>query len=80
MASRKTCDKCAHYITAAERSAQRCSPCESHEGDCRLIVEEQNTPRPHPLDRLSTWDYEGYRSGANVPPRFGCIHWLRKRT
>lgn len=49
-----------------------------HEGECRLIWEEQNIAHPHPLDFLSTWDYEGYRSGANVPPKFGCIHWLRK--
>lgn len=78
MASRKTCDKCAYYITAAERSAQTKLKLEPHGGACRLIWEEQNVPHPHPLDFLSTWDYEGYRSGANVPPKFGCIHWLRK--
>lgn len=78
MASRKTCDKCAYYITAAERSAQSGIVCEPHEGACLLICDEQNVSRPHPRNRLSTWDYEGYRSGANVPPKFGCIHWLRK--
>ncbi len=80
MASRKTCDKCAHYTSAAERSALNVLKWEPHEGACRLIWEDRNISRPHPLDRLSTWDYDSHRSGANVPPKFGCIHWLRKST
>ena len=65
----KTCDKCAYY----EQPPKFCS---RHEGSCKLMGDSNN--RDNDIDRCSGWDYEGYRAGVYVGPKFGCIHWLQK--
>jgi hypothetical protein len=29
-------------------------------------------------DKCYGWDYESYRAGVYVGPKFGCIHWEKK--
>jgi hypothetical protein len=31
-------------------------------------------------DRAYGWDYEGYRAGVYVTPKFGCIHWAKRQS
>lgn len=64
MATRKTCDKCARF-TGGE--------------DCALMGDSNDVRGSGRLpDRAYGWDYEGYRAGVYVGPKFGCIHWIKK--
>ena len=67
----KTCDKCAYYEPPPEFHSL-------HEGSCKLMGDSNN--RDNPIDKFSWWDYEDYRSGVYVGPKFGCIHWMEKGT
>ncbi len=67
MASRKTCDKCANYIS---------SNLDSVEGECNLMGDSNEGIND--IYHCSGWDYEGYRAGVYVGPKFGCIHWIKK--
>lgn len=70
MTTRKTCDKCAHY---SPPDNWRSDP---NQGDCALMGDSNdglNAP-----DKVQGWDYEGYRAGTYVGPKFGCIHWEKK--
>jgi len=62
MNKRHTCDKCAHYTARDEY--------------CDLMGDFND--EPNGPDRCAGWDYEGYRAGVYVGPKFGCIHWMKK--
>lgn len=71
-ATRKTCAKCAHYTP---------SKYDDNDGDCELMGDSNDSRRETRLaDQCSGWDYEGYRAGVYVGPKFGCIHWTKKET
>ena len=66
----KTCDKCANYKFPEAGDAK-------YEGACKLM-RDNNATLTNRLDICLAWDYEGYRAGVFVGPKFGCIHWLQK--
>lgn len=69
----KTCDKCQHYSSNTYKDA----------GDCALMGDSND----HSYDsegklgltngRAYGWDYESYRAGVYVTPKFGCINWVK---
>lgn len=67
MKPRKTCDKCSHFGLDGRNG----------HGNCALM-EDSSDVAEWSLDRVYTWDYEGYRAGNYVGPKFGCIHWVKK--
>lgn len=71
----KTCDKCKHYSPSSSSTKG-----DENAGSCALIEDTNNTPGYAlvAVDRVASWDYEGYRSGAYVGPKFGCIHWEKR--
>ena len=68
MATRKTCDKCIEYTPG--KSAV-------YEGSCAQMG-DANDYRGGEINKCNGWDYEGYRAGVYVGPKFGCIHWTKK--
>ena len=62
---RHTCDKCRQYKVYLGY------------GECDLMQDSNNCTVMQP-DKAYGWDYEGYRAGVYVGPKFGCIHWLKK--
>ena len=77
MATRKTCDRCKHYTTAAEAHPLMVgSPEYRFRGACALIKDANEHECPE--NGVVAWDYEGYAAGAYVGPKFGCIHWEAK--
>jgi hypothetical protein len=73
---RHTCDKCQHYTPD-------CTYAEA--GSCALMDDSNDVPYDYTThkkqfasDRAYGWDYEGYRAGVYVTPKFGCIHWTKK--
>ena len=69
MATRKTCDKCKHYTP---------SKYEAVNGECALMGDINDERNHTTTDRCYGWDYEGYRAGVYVGPKFGCLHWVKK--
>ena len=74
----KTCDRCEHYTPAkvyehlgGERAAQQ-----KNQGGCALLGDSNDGTADD--DKAYGWDYESYRAGVYVGPKFGCIHWLKK--
>lgn len=67
---RHTCDKCQHYTPSPHAKYP-------NDGDCALMVDSNDVEVREP-DRAYGWDYEGYRAGVYVSPKFGCIHWMKK--
>lgn len=65
--SRKTCDKCTHY--------KRADWSWPNNGTCALMGDVNDGPNTE--DRAAGWDYESYRAGVYVGPKFGCIHWVK---
>lgn len=72
MATTKTCDRCAHYTPAESYMIRK------HAGACALIGDTNDDHEAPAADRVAGWDYEGYRAGAYVGPKFGCIHFTKK--
>jgi hypothetical protein len=68
MASRKTCDKCAHYTPGGKGS--------ENDGSCAKAGDANDGPVP--TDGIVGWDYESFAAGVYVGPKFGCIHWVKK--
>jgi hypothetical protein len=66
---RNTCDKCRHYTPTI-------NPKKPHDGKCAQMGDANFTANA--VDRCSGWDYESYRAGVYVGPKFGCIHWEKK--
>ena len=66
----KTCDRCKYYIPPTPRYLGD----KNNEWTCALMG-DSNTDR-NGVDSCAGWDYEGYRAGVYVGPKFGCIHWL----
>lgn len=66
MSTHKTCDKCKHYSVSTY----------VNEGSCALMGDSNENPVAE--DRCAGWDYESYRAGVYVGPKFGCIHWIKK--
>lgn len=64
---RKICEKCKHYTP--DRHGRQF-------GDCAKAG-DYNDEGPI-SDGVVGWDFEGYRAGVYVGPKFGCIHWERK--
>lgn len=70
---RNTCDKCKNYKPADQehfvidnfKFAGSCALI-GDSNDQKMIVEENGA---------SGWDWEGYKAGVYVGPKFGCIHW-----
>lgn len=80
MTTRKTCDRCAHY--AAMSTYGGTYPAR---GSCDKALDWNDVPRASAglaagtfVDQVAAWDYEGYRAGVYVAPKFGCIHWAKK--
>lgn len=75
---RHTCDKCQHY--KPDELYTNVGAC-AMTGDSNAHEYDRET---HTLnvasDRAYGWDYESYRSGVYVTPKFGCIHWLKKQS
>lgn len=70
MNKRNTCDKCQHYTL---------DDLYKNLGDCALMGDINETSKHSTApDRAYGWDYEGYRAGVYVAPKFGCIHWTKK--
>jgi hypothetical protein len=68
---RHTCDKCQHYTADyASKNA----------GSCALMGDSNAYEMDFAPDRAYGWDYEGYRAGVYVTPKFGCIHWAKKQS
>ena len=68
----KTCDRCEHYTPPDLGDGWE------NQGDCAMTL-DSNDGTPH-ADRAYGWDYESYRAGVQVGPKFGCIHWMKKGT
>lgn len=65
-----TCDKCNHY--AHDPSYGDRGYCEMM-GDSNSVGEDDEFPQNGAMG----WDFEGYRAGVHVGPKFGCIHFER---
>mgnify|MGYP000438612991 CR=1 FL=1 len=65
-----TCDACKHY-TPTDSVPPHVQDKYQHAGTCELIQDESWTPggMAVAIDRVSTWDAEGYSSGAYVGRR-----------
>jgi hypothetical protein len=68
---RNTCDKCRHYTKSDSKSNEY-----RNAGRCDLMGDSADGPND--ADKCVGWDYEGYRAGVYVGPKFGCIHWEKK--
>jgi len=66
MPAPKTCDKCNHYSAPKRWDSE-------YEGSCDMMGDSNSAPPME--DRANGWDYESYRAGVYVGPKFGCIHW-----
>jgi hypothetical protein len=66
-----TCDKCEHFRVD---STGRLGACEKA-SDYNAFHKDD----PMPDDCMAGWDYECYKAGVVVGPKFGCIHWEEKR-
>lgn len=65
-----TCDACKHYTMPAKDEL----PGYEYDGSCALMEYEA----PILIDSAIPWDYEGYKAGVHVGPKFGCVHWEAK--
>jgi len=74
---RHTCDKCQHYEPDDLYKNLGACALMGDSNDCSYDY-ETNMRKCAP-DRAYGWDYEGYRAGVYVTPKFGCIHWLKKQ-
>ena len=74
MATRKTCDKCRHYTPGEWPNDPRLL----NAGSCALMGDSNDHPNQVEADRAAGWDYESYRAGVYVGPKFGCIHWVKR--
>ena len=63
-----TCDKCRHYKKSTQPDKNR--------GECALMGDVNDGPMGK--TECVGWDYESYRAGVYVGPKFGCIHWEKK--
>jgi hypothetical protein len=75
MKPRKTCDKCARYTPAEQYTYPGAKV--SYAGECALMEDANDFPEGEE-QYCNGWDYEGYRAGVHVGPKFGCIHWVKK--
>lgn len=77
MATRKTCDKCEHYMK--DDMYQNKGSC-SQMGDANDLsfdaVSKMMGDKTTDCKAYG-WDYESYRAGVYVGPKFGCIHWVK---
>lgn len=73
---RHTCDKCKHYTPPSQTMVKH-YPNDANDGACSMMGDSNDVEVTEP-DRCYGWDYEGYRAGVYVGPKFGCIHWVRK--
>jgi hypothetical protein len=71
----KTCDKCQHYTP---------NDVYKNVGGCALMGDSNDREYDRETKTLDVasdsaygWDYEGYRAGVYVTPKFGCIHWAK---
>lgn len=66
-----TCDKCKYYSVDSPPTSEY-----ANSGACALIGDANDGPNA--IDKCVGWNYEGYRAGVYVGPKFGCIHWEKK--
>lgn len=69
---RKTCDKCKHYKASNMPESKQFTV----SGACALMGDSNDAANE--INTCAGWDYEGYRAGVYVGPKFGCIHWTKK--
>lgn len=69
----KLCKNCKHYFFSDWPKGDE----HEFEGSCALML-DANTVKTA-VDKVTGWDYEGYKAGTNVGPEFGCIHWKQKK-
>jgi hypothetical protein len=74
---RHTCNKCQHYtpdsLYANMGSCALMGDSNDHEYDRDTNMLDIES------DRAYGWDYESYKAGVYVTPKFGCIHWAKKQ-
>lgn len=69
MDKRNTCDRCVHYTPSTYPEDDDFQ----YAGACALMGDSGDAPNA--IDRCSGWDYESYKAGVYVGPKFGCIHF-----
>lgn len=70
---RKTCDKCQYYAASTASTGAY-----EFAGSCALMGDSNDRDPRCGESEVTGWDYEGYRAGVYVGPKFGCIHWSKK--
>ena len=71
----------ARLVTSASSTPRARSPTTRtgvNAGSCALMGDSNDHPNRVEADRAAGWDYEGYRAGVYVGPKFGCIHWAKR--
>jgi hypothetical protein len=75
----KTCDACKHYTPHVARFKNAIyETAHQYTGECALAIDSNDRAFDDlkvDIDRIASWDQEGFLSGVYVGPKFGCIHW-----